>query len=359
MKICPKCKCKFDDSTNFCPTHGVKLIDDFAGKIISGRYKIIDLIGEGGMGRVYKAEQDIGPEVKIRAIKILKPEFTRNDPKMVERFNREAGWMARLEGTPNNVQVIEMGEEQDLGVLFIVMEYLSGRTLRNIMDEEGILSIMKICEIFIQICNGISEAHKIGIVHRDLKPQNIIVEEKSDGNLNVKVMDYGIAKNVIEGGKTTLDSSTNEFVGTFLYASPEHFDKKNLCTASDVFSLGIILYEMLTKKHPFGIDTNTPITTIIKMLDKGEIIPLSEASPSIDEKIPEYFWNIIKKCLKSNLNDRYIDASELYKDMQKLYKEICKGKKNKKWIRIIIYVIIYIILIVLGFFVSKMVLLKI
>jgi serine/threonine protein kinase len=211
---------------------------DMIGKLIS-HYRIIEKLGEGGMGEVYLAE-DLKLERKV-AIKFL-PQYMTRDKENVERFEREAKAAAAL-NHPNIVTIYEIAEVDNQ--TFIVMEYIDGQSLRTKI-ENGISDLDEILDIINQICDGLSEAHKADIVHRDIKPENILI----DKNGRVKILDFGLAK--LKGvSKLTKETST---LGTIHYMSPEQVQGKEVDYRSDIWSLGVVLYEMLTGKIPFSGD---------------------------------------------------------------------------------------------------------
>ena len=204
------------------------------GKTIS-HYKILEKLGEGGMGVVYKAEDT--KLDRFIALKFLPSQYT-SDPEIVERFKREAKAAAAL-NHPNIITVYEVDEHQ--GQTFIAMEYVKGESLRDRMKQE--LSPKEATELISQVCDGLSKAHKAGIVHRDIKPENIMIDE--DGR--VRILDFGLAK-LKDVTRLTKESST---MGTLNYMSPEQIQNAKVDYRSDIFSLGLVLYEMITGQLPF------------------------------------------------------------------------------------------------------------
>jgi eukaryotic-like serine/threonine-protein kinase len=227
--------------------------DPLIGKVIQGRYRPTKLIGEGGMGRVYIAEQKMGAATRKVAIKTLHPELGQ-DPQLVARFNRECETVIEL-SHPNTIQFFDFGTLDD-GTLFIVMEYIEGRSLAAEM-EKGIVDPAKVDKILVQVCGSLHEAHGRGIVHRDLKPDNILLTDRGGQADFVKVLDFGIAKKgEAEDPQKAKLTKQGMVLGTPPYMSPEQFSGKTLDARSDIYSLGVMAFEMLTGSLPF--DAKTP-----------------------------------------------------------------------------------------------------
>jgi len=227
--------------------------DPLLGKVIQGRYRPTKLIGEGGMGRVYLAEQKMGAATRKVAIKTLHPELSQ-DPQLVARFNRECETVIEL-SHPNTIQFFDFGALDD-GTLFIVMEYIEGRSLAAEM-EKGLVEHVRVDKILIQACGSLHEAHGRGIVHRDLKPDNVLLTDRGGQEDFVKVLDFGIAKKgEAEDPQKAKLTKQGMVLGTPPYMSPEQFSGKTLDARSDIYSLGIMAFEMLTGSLPF--DAKTP-----------------------------------------------------------------------------------------------------
>jgi len=257
------------------------------GKILGDRYELMEKIGEGGMAVVYKARCRVLD--RIVAIKLLKTEYA-NDNNFVEKFKIEAQAAARL-SHPNIVNIFDVGQEQD--VYYIVMEYVEGRTLKEIIHEESPLPVDTAVNIAIMICDGIHHAHERGIIHRDIKPHNILVTR--DGM--VKVADFGIAqaitkKTITYGGK---------IIGSVHYISPEQARGEPLTRATDIYSVGCVLYEMLTGKVPF--DADSPITVALKHIHDDPVPPRK-----LNENIPVEVENTILKAMDKVPARRYSSA---------------------------------------------------
>ena len=263
------------------------------GTIVGDRYEILEKIGVGGMAEVFK-----GKDHKLNryvAVKVLKEEFRDNDA-FVKKFKEEAQAAARL-AHPNIVNVYDVGDEN--GIYYIVMELVEGITLKNYIERKGSLTIKEATSIAIQVCAGLEVAHNNHIVHRDIKPQNIIISREG----KVKVTDFGIAK------ATTSQTTTANAMGSVHYASPEQARGGYVDHRSDIYSLGIVLYEMVTGRVPF--DGETAVTVAVKHLQE-EMVP-----PSVYCKnIPYSLEQIIKKCTEKSPDRRYQDIGDLLADLK-------------------------------------------
>lgn len=271
------------------------------GKVLGNRYEIIEKIGEGGMALVYKARCRLLN--RYVAIKVLKDEFV-NDEEFIKKFRRESQAAASL-SHPNIVSIYDVGMERidDHDVYYIVMEYIKGKTLKDLIKEKRKLSVEETIDYSIQIAEALEHAHKNHIVHRDIKPHNIMITE--DGR--VKVTDFGIAR----AATFSTVTNTSTVVGSVHYFSPEQARGRYTDEKSDIYSLGIVMYEMITGKVPFEGDS--PISVALKHIQE-EIVPPRE----IDSSIPVGLQNIILKCVKKNQSDRYSSATQLLSDLRKL-----------------------------------------
>ena len=265
------------------------------GSYLINRYEIIMKIGSGGMADVYKAKDHVLN--RLVAIKVLKQEYS-TDATFVKKFRVEAQSAAGL-SHPNIVNVYDVGEDD--GVYFIVMELVQGITLKNYIDMKGKLDIREALNISVQIASGLSAAHENRIIHRDIKPQNIIMSR--DGK--VKVTDFGIAK---VADSTTV---TTTAAGTVHYISPEQARGGYSDERSDIYSLGITMYEMVTGRVPFEVETNVAVAL---MHIQSEITPPRQLEPSI----PVSFEKIILKCTQKKPERRYASARELIADLRKV-----------------------------------------
>ena len=260
MKTCPKCGGEYEDTNTLCPADGQVLQkdpDELIGQTLAGKYRIEERLSEGGMGTVYRATHVLME--KTVAIKVLHPALAADD-KIVARFTREAKAASRI-SHPHALIVTDFGESED-GIVFLVMEYLRGRTLKEVIrSEEGLMPVARIVEILRQVCGALEAAHSEGVVHRDLKSDNIMLEEVSEGSDWAKVLDFGIAKiQESEGGTDPALTAPNLIIGTPQYMSPEQCSQASqIDSRSDIYSLGIILYEMLAGHVPFTAESSTAI----------------------------------------------------------------------------------------------------
>jgi len=271
------------------------------GTVLGNRYEIIEKIGEGGMAYVYKARcRLLNRNV---AIKVLREEFV-NDEEFVKKFRRESQAAASL-SHPNIVNVYDVGVEEIQGrsIHYIVMEYIKGKTLKEIIREKGKLSVDETLDYSMQIAEALEHAHKNHIVHRDIKPHNIMITD--DGR--VKVTDFGIAR---AATTSTVTNSTN-VIGSVHYFSPEQARGGYTDEKSDIYSLGIVMYEMITGKVPYEGDS--PISVALKHIE-GEIQPPRE----VDSTVPVGLEKVIMKCVQKNQFDRYKSARDLLYDLNRL-----------------------------------------
>ncbi|MGB7462563.1 MAG: serine/threonine-protein kinase, partial [Candidatus Acidiferrum sp.] len=265
------------------------------GMVLGERYEIIALLGQGGMGAVYKAH-DIELE-RLVALKIIRPELTTN-PAMLRRFKQEL-ILARQITHRNVVRIFDLGQAD--GFKFITMEYLEGKDLRAVLNEKGKLPPDEAARIILQICRALEVAHGEGVVHRDLKPQNIML----DPNGRAYVMDFGIARSAYLPGMT----QTGALIGTPEYMSPEQGKGEKLNERSDLFSLGVIFYEMVTGQSPFY--SETPLATLWKrMQEKAK--PLCEVDPAI----PKPLSDIVAKAMEIEPADRFAGAGEMAQQLE-------------------------------------------
>lgn len=270
-RYCPICEAWMVETV--CPKDGVGTITEQAlsaardtlseGLVLAARYRVEELIGRGGMGRVYRAEQtSIG---RLVALKTLNTDF-RADPKMLKRFHREARAAATLEH-PNIVKIYDFGVDEQLGIPFIAMELLDGRPLNQILHQDGPQSEAQACAIMAGVTQALVEAHEKGVIHRDLKPDNIFVGRNSQGDEQVKVLDFGIAS-MRNNDETPSEKLTRTGVplGTPHYMSPEQALGKPVDYRSDLYALGCILYELLTGETMFA--SEQPLTILMNQVQQ-------------------------------------------------------------------------------------------
>ena len=307
---CPKCQHENPDTQSFCGDCGTKLPtlknievtetmevpkeELTTGSTFAGRYQIIEELGKGGMGRVYKVlDKEVNAKV---ALKLIKPEIA-SDKKTIERFRNELK-VARDIAHKNVCRMYDLGKEE--GAYYITMEFVPGEDLRSSIRRFGQLPIGKSISIAKQICEGLAEAHRLGVVHRDLKSNNIMIDKEG----NVRIMDFGIARSLETKGIT----GAGVMIGTPEYMSPEQVEGKGVDQRSDIYSLGVILYEMMTGRVPFEGDTALSIA----MKHKGEA---PKDPKEYNTQIPDDLSKLILKCLEKEKEDRYQDAEEVKSEL--------------------------------------------
>lgn len=269
------------------------------GEILGNRYELIEKIGEGGMAIVYKARDN--KLSRLVAVKILKKEFA-NNKDISDKFKKEATAVANFSDA-NIVNVLDVGHEEEGNIDYFVMEYVNGKTLKELIVEKGKLNYAVAISISIQIAKALECAHKNNIIHRDVKPQNILVTESGI----VKVTDFGIAKSSTSATIT----NTTTIMGSAHYLSPEQAKGTFIDSRSDIYSLGIVLYEMVTGVLPF--DGESPVTIALKHIQAEPTEP-KKYNPSI----PESLNNLIIKSMSKESTNRYQSCRELINDLQKI-----------------------------------------
>ena len=312
---CPKCHSENPAESVFCSKCGTQIVSSekvlftqtetlvapiielARGSLFAGRYEIIEELGKGGMGKIYRAfDRKIDVEV---ALKLVKSEIAA-DKKTVERFRNELR-LAREIAHRNVCRMFDLNEEK--GIYYITMEYVPGEDLKSFIRRAAPISTGKAVSIVKQVCAGLAEAHRLGVIHRDLKPGNIMIDK--DGN--AKIMDFGIARSLHAKGVT----GAGMMVGTPEYMSPEQVEGKDVDERSDIYSLGIILYEMLTGRVPFEGDT--PFTVGVK--HKSE---MPKDPKEINAQIPEDLDRLILRCLEKDRDKRYRSAEDLRMGLEKI-----------------------------------------
>src|SRR5712691_7833445 len=260
------------------------------GTVLAGRYELLKLIGRGGMGAVYKA-RDIELD-RVVALKLIRPELAKN-PEILRRFKQEL-ILARQVTHKNVIRIFDLGQSD--GIKFITMDFVEGQDLRVLLVERGKFPAEEASRLMLQICRALEAAHSEGVIHRDLKPQNIMVT----GDGRAYVMDFGIARSAHLPGMT----QTGALVGTPEYMSPEQARGEKLTERSDLFSLGVIFYELLTGKSPYPADA--PLGTLWKRLQEKPKPPVD-----VDPTIPKPLNDIVMKALEVEPEDRWARAREM------------------------------------------------
>ena len=307
-KICPQCNTEYEADQRFCPRDGSTLKSlsaggDLVGSVVADRYHVIRKLGEGGMGQVYLAEHvRMG---RKSAVKVMNPGMV-HDADAISRFNREASNASRI-SHPNVAAIYDFGETSD-GLIYLAMEYVEGEPLTKLIEREGALPAARAAHIVRQTGEALAVAHDLGIVHRDLKPDNIMVAKDRDGADCVKVVDFGIAKAANnEAQKVT---RTGLVVGTPEYMSPEQLAGDPLDGRSDIYSLALVAFTMLTGRLPFPSET----------VQESMIMRLTERPRSLSEMKPDVSWPsplqaAIDKGLARDARDRYASAAEFGRDV--------------------------------------------
>jgi serine/threonine protein kinase/tetratricopeptide (TPR) repeat protein len=316
---CPKCHSDNPEDSGFCSKCGTQLPSKeegadsptktletpaeelTRGTTFAGRYEIIEELGKGGMGKVYRVEdKKIKQEV---ALKLIKPEIS-SDKKTIERFSNELK-TARMISHPNVCRMFDLGEEK--GAHYITMEYVSGEDLKSFIRRARQLTTGTAINIAKQVCEGLAEAHRLGVVHRDLKPQNIMIDKEG----NARIMDFGIARSLKAKGIT----GAGVMIGTPEYMSPEQVDGKDPDQRSDIYSLGIILYEMVTGRVPF--EAETPFA--VGVMQKNE---MPRNPQELNSQIPDDLSQFILRCLEKEKEKRPQSAGELRSELESIEKGI-------------------------------------
>jgi serine/threonine protein kinase len=307
MRSCPQCQSSCDEQHKFCPSCGFPIgkvaanaEDPLIGRTLPGGYVILDLVGIGGMGRVYRAEQT--NLARTVAVKIIHPHLV-GEENAAARFITEARAASRL-NHPNSVGVIDFGKTTD-GQLYLVMEFLRGRDLARVAYEEGPLPFRRIVDVLRQVLAALSEAHHLQIIHRDLKPENIILEPTRTGGDFVKVVDFGLAKMREESSKGPQITSPGIVCGTPEYMSPEQGRGDPLDARSDLYAVGVILFQLLTGRLPFEADSPTQV--VLMHLSTPPPDP-RKIAPS--RNIPEALVEVVRKALAKESRDRFVDADD-------------------------------------------------
>ena len=273
------------------------------GQVLGGRYTITKLLGEGGMGAVFVGEQKLGGTIRKVAIKTLHPHLS-HDPKILARFERECGTIAELQH-PNTIQVYDFGKT-DNGLLYIAMEFVEGRSVAEILEKDGPMDPPRVLKILEQVCGSLEEAHGRGIVHRDLKPDNIVLCERAGQKDWVEVLDFGIAKRSSEEDKNEQKLTQQGMVlGTPPYMSPEQFTGKPIDARSDIYSLGVMTYEMLTGRLPFTGNTAWEWATQHMTMQPQPF----EAQP-LGARVPPDMRHAVTKSLAKLPEDRFANVRE-------------------------------------------------
>jgi serine/threonine protein kinase/Tfp pilus assembly protein PilF len=317
---CPRCQQPNPEETLYCGYCGYRLkkpeqdMSSFTetiylpvrelpiGALFAKRYLVVADLGKGGMGRVYKVlDKELN---EVIALKVLKPEIA-SDEQIIERFRNELKLARRI--SHKNICGMYHLSKDESDTHYITMEFVPGEDLKTLIRRIGQLSLGKGIFIAKQICEGLAEAHRLGVVHRDLKPQNIMIDQEG----HVRIMDFGIARSIQREGLTQADT----IVGTAEYMAPEQVEGTEIDHRTDIYSLGVVLFEMLTGQTPF--QSETPLSLAFK--HKTEVPP---APQQFNPQIPESLNRIILKCLEKNRTDRFGSSIELYQNLASVEQDL-------------------------------------
>ena len=317
MAQCVVCSTEIKDEARFCPACGAEQPraqtagtsdDPLMGKVVARKFKIEKLLGVGGMGKVYKACQLSLDKTVV--VKVLHDQF-RDDPQLVQRFQREAKAASRL-NHPNSIQILDFGQDES-GVVFMAMEFLHGQDLFSLLKKEGPLPGQRLARIMIQAASALAEAHAQKVVHRDLKPENIMIEDRRGQRDFVKVLDFGIAKLQDPGEGQKALTQAGMVCGTPEYMSPEQARGLNIDSRSDIYSLGIVMYQLTVGELPFVSDT--PIGIVTKHILEAPVPPRQRA-PQLN--ISEELERIILQAMEKEPEKRFATVSDLAEALEQL-----------------------------------------
>jgi serine/threonine protein kinase len=319
MKLCLRCNQHFDDGQDNCPTDEAELIsvgnDPLIGTVVGDRYRILCAIGRGAMGIVYEAIQiSTGREM---AIKVLQ-NFHETSQESVKRFRREAQTVSTLKH-PNIVTLFDYGMMED-GQPYIVTEFLQGLNLAQVLKETGGLPPEACAPIIKQVCYAVGEAHRLRIIHRDLKPDNIILQGKEAATVMVKVVDFGVAKLVGDGVSTGSLTVEGKVCGSPAYMSPEQCRGAEFDYRADIYSLGIVIFEMLSGKRPFVADDMMAL-----MFMHVNETPPRMSDVEMELIFPEPLEKVVAKALSKNPDKRQQSAEELWEE----FNMACSAQNRK------------------------------
>ena len=310
LKVCLECNRQFTGIVSACPHDGSPLVkvmqDPLIGTTLAGKYEIISVIGHGGMGVVYKAKDTLIE--RLVAIKMLKAQLI-SDSMSVKRFHHEGRAASRI-NHPHVITVHEFNISPS-GQPFIVMDFLEGTSLAQVIKDDGHVGVERTVKILIEACDALNHAHRHGVVHRDLKPSNIVLIDYDGPKDFVKVVDFGVAKLITEGGQELQRlTQAGEVCGSPVYMSPEQCQGEELDARSDIYSIGVVMYESLTGLLP--LIGQTMVETMSKHITENAA-PFSQARP--DLYIPERLEAVVFKALSKNPAERHETMALLKQDL--------------------------------------------
>lgn len=306
-RICKICKKEFAGDVKSCPEHGGELVassqflDKLVGTIFAERYEILAVAGQGGMSTVYKARHTYMD--RIVAVKLLHPHLV-SDPISIQRFQQESKAASSL-SHPNVITVFDFGVSE--GMAYLVMDYLDGPTVGDLIDQGGAVPEREALDIFRQVLRGLAHAHSKGVIHRDLKPRNLVLKVEEDGSVLLKIVDFGIAKIVPQDGEASQHLTlTGEVFGSPIYMSPEQCAGNKLDKRADFYSLGCVMYEVLTGLPPL-IGSNAVETMSMHINDNAP--SFRESSPGT--RVTERTESVVLRCLQKKVKHRYDNAVDI------------------------------------------------
>src|SRR6266576_2332483 len=310
MKECPTCRCCFPDEVNHCPDDGVETTLSIQGEpILDGRYQLEKRLGQGGMGVVYKARHIF---LKTsHAIKVSLPDLVGNDPMLVTRFRQEALAAAAIRHQ-NIIAVTDFGVVRGT-MPFLVMEFVRGRSLQELMADEGAMPPMRAFELIQPICSGIAAAHRQKIVHRDLKPLNVMIQQGIPISEGTKILDFGLAK--IKSGEllgSFIAAQTTGLMGSPFYMAPEQWSDEPPDARADVYSLGVMLFQMLCGEVPFK---GSSIPSIMKKHLTSDVPSLSSKGADVPPQIERVVRHALEKEASHRTESADAFATELREAM--------------------------------------------
>jgi serine/threonine protein kinase len=309
-KYCVKCGQRYERTQQMCKVDGelLSLPDPYGlvGKTLAGRYRVEALVGMGGMGAVYSAEHTA---LKRRvAFKILQPNIAMSNGQMTALFAREAQTIGRI--THENVADVKDAGQTAEGIVYLVMEWLEGRTLEDALREKGIFTLAETGAVLKQVCAALEAAHQVGIVHRDLKPSNVMLVRRADGSEQVKVVDFGIAKILGE----TVGATVSQAMGTPHYASPEQLQMgAHIDGRTDIYSLGVMVYQMLSGRLPFNAPS---LHELLRLQQTAEPLALRQ----VRADVPEAIEQLVSRMLAKDPNLRPQRAGEVSQSFETVIK---------------------------------------
>ncbi|MBX3269458.1 MAG: protein kinase [Sandaracinaceae bacterium] len=311
MKVCPRCSELYPDDAAHCPKDATPLrtvLDPLIGKTVGGRFRLIQRLGTGGMSSVYLARHVLID--RLMAIKTLRRDLAR-DPVQRDRFLREARAVNRI-NHDNIVEISDFGETDD-GLVYLVMEYVPGEPLLKLLSD-GPMAILRALDIAEQCANALARAHQMGVIHRDLKPENILIVQRKERRDFVKLLDFGIAK-ILDAPSLT---GSQQIFGTPGYIAPEYIQSTDIDGRADLYSLGCILYELVTGALPF--DYEYPGDLLVKHVTEPPVRP-SLRHPDVDPSVEEF----LLRCLEKNPENRFRDAFHFNAELRALRERLGPG----------------------------------